>query len=173
MRVFAADRAAVGLRHDDVEAAALVYSFVGLRHSAVADGESFLVCVEAVAVLHVEFAHSEESGARALLIPEFRLYLVEGAREVAVAVHIRLEDVGDDFFVGRRDDEAASASVLKVEHCFAHCFGSSGLFPEFQRLKGGHSEFLRACVFHLFADDLLDLAQRSPRQRQVGVHSGG
>ena len=159
VRVFAADRAAVGLGHDDIETAAFVYPLVGLRHPAIADVETFLVRVEAVPVFHVEFAHSEESCAGALFISELRLYLIEATGEVSVAMHVRLDDVCDDFFVRRRDDEAASASISNAKHILSHHLGSSRLLPQFHRLKRGHPKFLCARIVHLFADDPLDLLE--------------
>jgi hypothetical protein len=75
-----------------------------------------LVEVEAVGVLHQELAAAHHAEARADLVAELPLDVVERARQVAVALHVVAEDRGDHLLVGRPVEHLAVVAVLDAQH---------------------------------------------------------
>ena len=101
LRGAAADRAGVGMHGAEAQPQAREDRGVGVVHLPVALGERGLVGMEAVGVLHDEFARAHDAEARADLVAELGLDLVEVDRQLAVALQLAARQVGDDFLVRR------------------------------------------------------------------------
>ena len=168
-----ADGAAVGLGHQDGQAAPAVDVPVGPGHGLVAFIQAVVAGVEAVGVFHGEFTHPDEAGPGPGLVPELGLDLVEDDGEVPVALDVGLDDVGDDLLVGGGQHQRTAPPVFQREQVVAEGGAAAGLLPELGGLEGGHEDFLAARRVHLLTDDVLDLAQGAPGQGQVGVDPGG
>ena len=63
-----------------------------------------------------------------------------------------------------RNDEGAVTPVRQPEHVLAEDLVSAGPVPDILGLKGWKTELLGAGGVHLLPDNLLDLAQRAPRE---------
>ena len=132
-----------------------------------------MVNIEAVRVFHVEFAHANEAAARARLVAELCLYLVDDERQVAVAVDIGLDHVGQQLFVSGREHERTLAAVVQPEEFAAHRVTAAGQVPVLERLEGGHLNFLTARGVHFLSNDLLDLSKRAEREGHVAIDARG
>ena len=110
----AADRAGVGRHRAELQAEALEDAVVGVVHVAVFALQILEGAVEGVAVLHHEFAAAHHAEARADLVAELHLHLVEVLGQLAVAPELAADHVGDDLLVGRADDEVAVVAVLEA-----------------------------------------------------------
>ena len=156
--LLAPNGSAVRLRHNGVQAAPAIDVAISLHHGVVAAVEPFLVGVEAVGVLHVEFTHADEAGAGPGLVAELRLDLVEDLRQVAIAVNVGLHREGDHLFVRGGHHQRALPAVLQPEERLAHGLRAAGGLPKLQRMERGHSQLVAARGVHLLPDDVLDLA---------------
>ena len=173
MREASADGAAVGLHHAEGKAAAAEKPLVGLDHPLVSDLRSRLVAVEAVAVLHGELAAADHAEARADLIAELGLYLVEIQRKIAVAPHLVADDVGDHFLVGGAEAEFAVVTILEADQFLAVEVPPAGLHPELRRVERREKHLLRAGAVHLLAAKLLDFPLDAEAEGKEAVHPGG
>ena len=173
MGEIAADGAGIGAHGHGFEAQALEGAQIGEEHLAVAVLGGFGGDVEGIGVLHQEFAAAHDAEARAHLVTEFPLDVVEVARQVAVAFGVGAEDVGDHFLIGRAIEHFAVMAVDEAEHFLAIAVIAAGLAPELGGLDGGHQHFLRPCPVLLLAHDLADALEDAPAERQPGVDAGG
>ena len=107
----AADAAGVRLHGPEVQAAALEDAAVGRVHDLVGLGQGVVVQVEGVGVLHQELARPHDPEARADLVAELGLDLVEVDRELLVAAQLVARQVGDDLLVGRAEAELPLVAV--------------------------------------------------------------
>ncbi len=82
----------------------------------IAEPSAGLVEVEAVGVLHQEFAAAHHSEPRSHLVPEFPLYVVKHARKVAVALELVADDRGEHFLIGRPVEHLAVVAVADTQH---------------------------------------------------------
>ena len=85
----------VGPDGDRVEPEALEDRLVGAVLLAIAHVEPGVVEVAAVGVLHDELADADQAAARARLIAELRLEVVELDRELAIALDDVAQEEGD------------------------------------------------------------------------------
>ena len=99
--VAAAHSAGIGQGGHRRHAAALEHARVGVIHLAVGDVQPVEVSVEGVEVLHRELPQADEAAARAGLIAELLLYLVDQEGEVAVGADVPFEQLYDDLLVRR------------------------------------------------------------------------
>ena len=172
LRLLATDRARVGLHRDDGDPAALEDGGVGLGHGVVRALECLVVRVEGVGVLHRELAHPDQAAARAGLVAELGLNLVHPLWELSIRLHGFAEQVGGRLLMRRGKHVLPLPTVQQPEEDGAVGLIPARLLPQLQRLDGGHMQLLRPGPLHLFADDLLDLAEAAPSQRHVGVDAG-
>ncbi len=173
MGELAAHQAGVRLDHPHRDAHAREGAMVGLGHHLVAAVEPTLIRVEAVGVLHDELAAAEQAKPRADLIAELRGHLVEVHRKLAVGVDLIGRQESDHLLVRGSEHAGEAAPVLKAEEFFAVVVPASGALPQLAGLDNWHQDLLGARGIHLFADDLLDLPQDAPHERQVGVDAAG
>ena len=167
----AANRAGVGFDDNRIESAARENVLIGLYHCVVAHVQSVLIGVEAVGVLHVEFADADEPGARTRFVPEFRLNLVERDGQIAIAEDVRLDDVCQEFFRCGREYHPPISAIQQAHHVGSVLLVAPGLLPYLSWLEHGHVKFLAAGRVHLLSDDLLDLSDGPPRKGQIAVHA--
>ena len=171
VRVVAADRAGVRLDRMGVEAAALEDAEVRVVHLPVGDVRVLRREVEGVGVLHDELLATHEAEARADLVAELRLDLVDRGGELAVGRDERAEVVGRDLLVRGPEDHRVVVAVPEAEHALAHDAGAAGLLPERDGLQRREKDFARARAIHFLADDLLDLVQHADAEGRIGVEA--
>jgi len=169
----AADAAGVRLHGAEVQAAALEDAAVGLEHDLIGRPQRVVVQVEGVGVLHQEFAGPHDTEARADLVAELGLDLVEVHRELLVGAQLIAGQVGDDLLVGGPEAELAGMAVAHPQQLGAVVLPASGLLPQLRRLYRRHQDLQRPGAIHLLAHDALDLAQHPKAERQPGVEPGG
>ena len=169
----AADLAGVGHDGEGIDAAALGDARVGGLLLLVALLQRLLGGGEAVRVLHDELAAAHEAEARAHLVAELVLDLVERARELLVGAQLVLHEVGEGLLVRGAEGELAAVAVGDAHELGAVGVPAARLVPELGRREDGHHHLLGADCLHLVADDGLDLADRAPGERQVAVEPGG
>ena len=172
MAEVAADGPGVGAHRDGLQPHAREGAQIGHEHLVVGMARAFLGQVEGIGVLHQEFAAAHHAEARAHLVPELPLDVVEVARQVAVALGELPEDIGDHFLVGRAEQHLAIMPVLEAQHLRPIGVVAAGLAPEIGRLDGGHQDFLRAGAVLFLAHDLADLLQCAPAHGQPGIDAG-
>ena len=71
--------------------------------------------MEGVGVLHQKLAATHQAKARADLVAELGLDLVQVDRQLFVAVQLVACQVGDHFFMGRTDAELAAVAILDAQ----------------------------------------------------------
>ena len=171
VRVAAADRAAVGLDRTERQAHARVDLAVRIIHFLVRDHHAVRVFVERVQVFHDKLAAAHEAEARTALVAELVLDLVEHDRQLLVAVELVAHEVGNHLLMRRAEAEVAAMTVFDAHHLGAIRRPAAAFLPELARLEDRHHDFLAAGRVHLLADDLLDLADDAPAERQERVHA--
>ena len=154
----AADRAGVGPHRHGLQPHAREGAQIGHEHLVIGAARAVGVDVEGVAVLHQELAPAHDAEARADLVAELPLDVIENARQVLVRAHRRAEDVGDHFLVRRAVEQIALVAVLDAQHLLAVVVVAPALAPQIGRLQRRHQKLDRACPVLLLAHDLLDLS---------------
>ena len=157
---------------DRRHAAAVEDATVGVEHGVVRGIEPVFVEVEGVGVLHRELAQPLQPRARAHLVAELGLNLVERHGQVAVGARVDAEEGGDHLLVRRAEREHALAAVGEAEQRRAIGAVAAGAFPQVHGRERRHEQLLRSRGVHLLADDLLHLAPRAVAQRHVAVDAG-
>ena len=169
LRRAAADRAGVGVHRAKAQAKAREDRAVGLVHLPVALRERRFVGVEAVGVLHDEFARAHYAEAGADLVAELGLDLVEVDRQLAVALELAAGKIGDDFLVGRPEHHVAVVAVLEPQQLRPELLPAAGLDPQLRGLDDRHRDLEGARAIHLLADHALDLAQDAKAHGEPGI----
>ena len=134
-----ADAAAIRLHRAELEAQAREDARVRIEHGAVALREARLIHVKRVGVLHDELARAHHAEARADLVAELGLDLIEIDRQLLVAAQLAARDVGDDLLVGRSVGELAIVPILEAQQFRAVLGPAAGFLPQFRRLDGRHA----------------------------------
>ena len=168
----AADRAGVGDHRDRGQAEAREGAQIGREHLHVAVARALGVEVEGIAVLHQELARAHDAEARAHLVAEFPLDMIEIERQVFVRADAGAENLGDHLLIGRPEQHVALVAVPDAQHLLAVIVVAPALAPEIGGLDRRHQQFDGAGAVLLLADDLLDLFQNTQAQRQPGVYAG-
>ncbi len=127
-------------------------------HPVVGFLQRLLIQMKGVGILHQELAPTHEPEARADLVAELGLDLIEVDRQLLVAVQLIARQIGDDFLMGRADTELAVMAILQAQQLRSVLLPATGFLPKFGRLDGGHQDFQRACLVHFLANDGLGLA---------------
>ena len=172
MAEIAADRAGFGAHRDRLQSHPREGPQVGDEHPVVGAPRRGLVDVERIGILHQEFAAAHDAEARALLVAEFPLDVVEIERQAFVGFHVSAEDLGDHFLVGRPVQQFALVPVGDAQHFRAVGIVAAAFAPEVGELQRRHQQFERAGAVLLLAHDLLDLLQHPQAQRQPGIDAG-
>ena len=163
-----------GVSHDGqgLEAAAHADVGVGRLHLVVLLLQALLRGGEAVAVLHDELAAAHEAVAGAELVAELVLDVVEVHGELLVAAKLVAHERRDGLLVRGAQDKLALVAVVEADELLAVGVDAAALAPEVGVDHDGHHELLGARVVHLVSNDVLDLHNGAPGQRQVGVEAG-
>ncbi len=176
----AADRAGVRLHRDRLQAKPLEGAQVGDEHPVVRVARAGLVEVEGIGVLHQEFARAHGPEARAHLVAELPLDVVEVQRQRLVGAYVGPEDLGDHLLVRRPEQHVALVPVLDAQHFGAIGVVAAALPPEVGGLDRRHQDLDGAGAVLLLPDDGADaieyaLAQRQPREnpRRLLAHQAG
>ena len=146
---------------------------IGSEHGAVGGAGPVLVQVEAIGVLHQEFAPAHYAKPRPGLVPEFPLDVIEGARQITVAADGIAENDGDHLLVGRAVQHVTAMPVLDPQHLRAIGIIAPGIPPQIGRLDGRHQHLDCTSPVLLGADNRFNLAQYPEANRQPGVNAGG
>jgi hypothetical protein len=171
VRAGAADGAGVGGDVAEPEPQAREDARVGLVHVPVLALEALVIGMERVAVLHDEFARSHDAEARAALVAELGLDLVEVHGQPPIALELGAREVGDDLLRGRLEDEIALVAIAQPQELRTVGLPAARLLPQLARLHHRHAELDRAGAVHLFAHDRLDLAHDPRAERQPGINA--
>ena len=172
MGVTAADAAGVGEHRAKLDAQAGEDVGVGGVHALIGFGETGLIDVKRIGVLHDELARPHYAEARADFVAELGLDLIKIGGQIAVAADLVAYQIGDDFLVGRTEAERALVPVLDAQQLGAILLPAPGFLPQVGRLHHRHQDFLCARGVHFLAHDGFHLAQDAQTQRQPTVQSG-
>ena len=145
---------------------------VGDEHAVVGGARAVRRQVERIGVLHQELAAAHHAEARADLVAELPLDVVEVLRQVLVALDAVAEDRGDDLLRRRPEQHLALVPVLDAQHLLAVGLVAAGLAPQVGRLDGRHQQLDGAGAVLLLAHDILDLAQHLEAERQPRIDAG-
>ena len=173
MAEIAADGAGVGAHGNGLQAHAGEGAQIGDEHLVVGMARASRVQIEGVSVLHQEFARAHHAKARAHLVAELPLDVIEIERQILVGAHIGAEDLRDHLFIGGTKEHLALVAILDAQHLLAIGLIAAALAPQISGLDDRHEQFHGARPVLLLAHDLLDLAQHPQAQRQPGVDTGG
>ena len=168
----AADRPGIGLHRDRLQPHPGEGPQIGDEHLVVGPFGAGRVEIEAVGVLHQEFAPAHHAKARPHLVAEFPLDVVEDLRQIAVALDRGADDLGDLLLVGRAVQHLTVVPVADAQHLLAVIVVAAALAPQLGRLDGRHQDLQRAGAVLLLAHDLLDLVQDTQPERQPGIDAG-
>ena len=93
-------------------------------------------------------------------------------RQLAVALDVTPDGVGDDLLVRRADDEFALVPILEAQQLGAVLLPATRFLPQLGRLHGRHQQFQCASLVHFFTNDVFNLAQYAQAERHPGVDAG-
>ncbi len=122
--------------------------------------EPGLVAVKRIRVLHGEFAHPNQAAARAWLVAELGLDLVDQFGQLAIRTDLLPRQISHDLLVGHRQQHVTPAAILEARHLRANRLPTPGLLPQLGRVDDGHCDLLPANPIHLLTNDPLDLIHR-------------
>ena len=169
LRGRAPDVAGVGFHNPERNAQAREDFRVSDAHVVVLALQVLDAHVEAVRVLHDEFACAHHAEARADLVTELGLDLVEVHRQLPVRTQVLARVESDDLFVRRAVAVVARVAILDAQQLRAHFFPPARLLPQLGRVDARHQHLERAGAVHFLAHDRLDLVQHAHADRQPGV----
>ena len=169
----AADLAGVGDNGQSLDVAALADVGVGLLHLVVLLLQTLLRGREAVGVLHDELATAHQAKAGTELVAELVLNVVQVDGQLFVGAQLIAHQGRDGLLVGGTQDELATMTVVKAHKLLAIGVDAAGLAPQLGVDHDRHHKLLGAGSVHLVAHDVLDLTDRAPGKRQVGIQAGG
>ena len=169
----AADLAGVGDNGQSLDIAALADVSVGLLHLVVLLLQALLRGGEAVGVLHDELATAHQAKAGAELVAELILDVVEVNGQLLVGAQLIANQGRNGLLVRGAQDELATMTVVKAHKLLAIGVDAAGLTPQLGVDHDRHHKLLGTGGIHLVAHDVLDLANRAPCERQVGIQTGG
>ena len=131
-----------------------------------------LVKVKRIGILHQKFAAAHDAKARAHLVAELPLDVIEIERQVLVAAHTGAENFGDHLFVGGAKQHVARMPVFDAQHFLAVVVIAPRLAPQVRRLDHRHQQLDGPRPVLLLAHNGVDLVEHAQAQRQPGVNAG-
>ena len=167
-----ADRSGIRLDDHEFQAAPTEHRGVGLAHAVVRDGELRLIGMEAVPVLHQELARAHDAEARADLISEFGLNLVQIQRQIAIGADVVSHEIRDRFLVSGSENVLSIVPILLSKKLLPILLPAAGLLPKLGRHEDREKELLASRPVHFLTNDLGHLARNAPSKRQDGVDAG-
>ena len=169
----ATDLAGVGDNGQSLDVAALADVGVGLLHLVVLLLQTLLRGGEAVGVLHDELAAAHQAKAGTELVAELVLNVVQVNGQLFVGAQLVAHQGRDGLLVRGTQDELATVTVVKAHKLLAIGVDAAGLTPQLGVDHDRHHKLLGAGSVHLVSHDILNLADRAPSKRQVGIQTGG
>ena len=169
----AADLAGVGDNGQSLDVAALADVGVGLLHLVVLLLQTLLRGREAVGVLHDELATAHQAKAGTELVAELILDVIEVHRQLLVGTQLIAHQGSHGLLVRGSENKLAAVAVIKAHKLIAIGVNAAGLTPQLGVDHDRHHKLLGTGGIHLVAHDVLDLANRAPCERQVGIQTGG
>ena len=169
----AADLAGVGDNGQSLDVAALADVGVGLLHLVVLLLQTLLRGREAVGVLHDELATAHQAKAGTELVAELILDVIEVHRQLLVGTQLIAHQGSHGLLVRGSENKLAAVAVIKAHKLLAIGVNATGLTPQLGVDHDRHHKLLGTGGIHLVAHDVLDLANRAPCERQVGIQTGG
>jgi len=132
-----------------------------------------IVEVERIGVLHQEFAAAHQPEARAHLVAEFPLDVIEVEGQILIGAHVGAENLRDHLLVGGAVEHVALVAVLDAQHLLAIGLVTAAFAPQVGGLERRHQEFDGAGAVLLLADDGADLIEDAQPERQEGIDACG
>ena len=169
----AADFAGVGDNGQSLDVTALADVGVSLLHLVVLLLQALLRGREAVGVLHDELAAAHQAKAGTELIAELVLNVVQVDGQLLIRAQLVAHQGRDGLLVRGAQHKLAAMTVVKAHELLAIGIDAAGLTPQLRIDHNGHHELLGAGGVHLVAHDVLDLTNRAPSERQIGIQAGG
>ena len=169
----AADLAGVGDNGQSLDVAALADVGVGLLHLVVLLLQALLRGREAVGVLHDELAAAHQAKAGTELIAELVLNVIQVDGQLLIGTQLIAHQSRDGLLVRGAQHKLATMTVVKAHELLAIGIDTARLTPQLGIDHNGHHELLGAGSVHLVAHDVLDLTNRAPSERQIGIQTGG
>ena len=165
----ATDLTGVGNNGQGLDIAALADVSVGLLHLVILLLQALLRGGEAVGVLHDELATAHQAKAGTELVAELVLNVVKVDRQLLIGAQLVAHQGRDGLLVRGAQDELATMTVVKAHKLLTIGVDAAGLAPQLGVDHDRHHKLLGAGGVHLVAHDVLDLANRAPSKRQVGI----
>ena len=169
----ATDLAGVGNDGQGLDVAALANVSVGLLHLVILLLQALLRGGEAVGILHDELATAHQAKTGTELVAELILDVIEVHWQLLIGAHLVAHQGRDGLLVRGAQHELATMTVVKAHKLLAIGIDTAGLTPQLGVDHNGHHKLLGAGGVHLVAHDVLNLANRAPCERQVGIQTGG
>jgi hypothetical protein len=126
---------------------------------------SLFIDIEAIGILHNEFASTHDAEARPNLISELGLDLIEIERHLAIRSNFFSGNIRDDLLVGGPQTTISVVAVLQPCQLASIFFPSMALLPELRRLNKGEKDLNGTGSVHLLTDDGLYFSNGSKAER--------
>ena len=169
----ATDLAGVGNDGQGLDVAALANVSVGLLHLVILLLQALLRGGEAVGVLHDELATAHQAKTGTELVAELILDVIEVHWQLLVGTQLIAHQGSHGLLVRGSEHKLAAVAVIKAHKLLAIGIDTAGLTPQLGIDHDGHHKLLGAGSVHLVAHDVLNLADRAPSKRQIGIQAGG
>ena len=169
----ATDLAGVGNDGQGLDVAALANVSVGLLHLVILLLQALLRGGEAVGILHDELATAHQAKTGTELVAELILDVIEVHWQLLIGAQLVAHQGRDGLLVRGAQHELATMTVVKAHKLLAIGIDTAGLTPQLGIDHDRHHKLLGAGGVHLVAHDVLNLANRAPCERQVGIQTGG
>ena len=173
MGMAAADGAVISLYRAEIQPHAGIDTGVGIIHLLIREIHAFLVLVKGIQILHDELPAAHQTEAWTDFITILILNLIQHQRQLLVGTHFITHQGSHHFLVGRSQAELAAMTVTHPEHLITVHAPAAAFLPDFRRLHNRHGNLLAACLVHFLTDNLLNLLDSTPCQRQISIKAAG
>ena len=173
MGMAAADGAVISLYRAEIQPHTGIDTGIGIIHLLIRAIHAFLVLVKGIQILHDELTATHQTKAGADLITILILNLIQHQRQLLVGTHFITHQGSHHFLMGRPQAELTAMTVTHPEHLITVHAPAAAFLPDFRRLHNRHGNLLAACLVHFLTDNLLNLLDSTPCQRQIGIKAAG
>ena len=101
VRLVSTDTSTVSIHNPKVRTQPRENFSVGTVHLIVRNVGCLLVAIKGIGVFHDELSPTHQSEARSNFVTILRLDLIQGLRQIPIALYVPLNEVSDHFFVRR------------------------------------------------------------------------
>ena len=169
----AANLTGVGDYGQGLKTAALADAGVSVLHVIVDLLQALLGGGKRISILHDELAAAHKAEAGAHLIAELILDLIQVDGQLLIGTQLVFHQIGDGLLMSGTKNKLTVVAVLHTHKLGSISVPTAALMPQGAIDDHGHKKLLRPGGVHLVADDILDLLERAPSQRQVAIQAGG